>query len=183
VSVRGTGFLVKFPIFQQRGEELESPAAFGAEAGLVAVEALEGAGFVAEGLVGDDDAGFGGADFELFEDLGFLAVHFVVDEGGLEGQDAVEAPADGDELIDEVALGTGLGLIFGQVVFAKGVEFLLGFVSQDEPAGGESVGEAGGVGAGAALGGDGSAGFCAVGARRIDASLGRHGRLLSIATA
>jgi len=166
--------VVKFPIFEASFQKNEGAAELGAEAGLVAVEALEGAGIVAEGLVSDDGAGFGGADFELFEDFGFLEVHLAVEEGGLEGQEAVVPPADGDQLIDEVALGAGLGLVVGQVVCAKGIELLLGFVSEDEPAGGESVGEAGGVGAGAALGGDRSAGSGAVGARGIDASLGRH---------
>ncbi len=90
-------------------------------------------------------------------------------------QDAVEPPAGADQLIDEVELRAGLGLVVGQVGFAKGAELLRGFVSEDELVGGESVGEAGGAGAGAALGGDGSAGSCAVGARGIDASLGRHG--------
>ncbi len=141
----------------------------------MAVEALEGAGFVAEGLVCDDGAGFGGADFELLGDLGLLALHLEIEKRGLEEQDAVEPPAGGDQLIDEVELRAGLGLVVGQVGFAKGAELLLGFVSEDELVGGESVGEAGGVGAGAALGGDGSAGSGAVGARGIDASLGRHG--------
>lgn len=102
-------------------------------------------------------------------------LHLEIEEGGLEGEDAVVAPADGDQSIDEVELGAGLGLVVGQAGFAKGVELRFGFAFEDELASGESVGEAGGVGAGAALGGDGSAGSGAVGARGIDASLGGHG--------
>ena len=58
-----------------------------------------------------------------------------------------------------------MGLVVGLIGFAKGLELRLGFVFEDEPVGGESVGEAGGVGAGAALGGDGSVGPSTVGAR------------------
>jgi hypothetical protein len=167
--------VVKFPIFEASFQKNEGSSEFGAEAGLVAGEALEGTGFVAEGLVGDGGADIGAAEVELFLDLGLLAADLELEEGGLEGQDAVVAPAAGDQLIDEIELGAGLGLVVGEVLFAEGVEVLLGFVFEDEPVGGESVGEAGGAGAGAALGGDGSAGSGAVGARGIDATLGGHG--------
>jgi hypothetical protein len=79
------------------------------------VEAFEAAGVVAEVLVGD-----GGADstaaFELPVDLGLLALDLDIHEGALEGDDAVEAPTDGNQLIDEIELGAGLGLVIGEVL-------------------------------------------------------------------
>ena len=141
----------------------------------MAVEALEGAGIVAEMLIGDGGADGGAGGFELRVDLGFLASHLDVHEGGLEAQDAVEAPAGGGQLADEVELGAGLGPVIVQVFFAKGVELLLRFAFDEDLVGGESMGEAGGVRASASHRGDGSAGLGAVGARGIDASLGRHG--------
>ncbi|HXN48177.1 MAG TPA: hypothetical protein VN893_16135 [Bryobacteraceae bacterium] len=53
-------------------------------------------------LIGDGGTGFTVADLELFADLGFLASDLAIEQGGLEGQDAVVAPAGGDQLIDEV---------------------------------------------------------------------------------
>lgn len=175
LRVRRIGFVVKFLIFELGVLELQRAAELGAEAGLVPVEAFEGARIVAEVLVGDGGADGGAAGFELFVDLGLLATHLEIHEGGLEGDDAVEAPAGGGQVIDEVELGAGLWLVIGEVLFAKGVELLLGLALDEELAGGESVGEAGGAGAGASLGGDGSVGLGAVGAGGIDASLGRHG--------
>ena len=171
---RGTGFVVKFLIFELGVQELHGAAELGAEPGLVAVEALEAAGIVAEMLAGDGGAGFCVADLVLFADLGFLASDLVIHKGGLEGQDAVVAPAGGDQLIDEVEPGAGLGLVLGEVFFAKGVELLLRFAFVEELVGGESVGEAGGAGASASLGGDGSVGLGAVGAGGIFAFLGGH---------
>jgi len=149
IRMRGlcaAGFIMQFLIFELGVEELQGAAELGAEAGFVAVEAFEGAGIVAEMLVGDGGAGFGVADLILFADLGFLANDLAIHEGGLEGQDAVVAPAGGDHLIDEVEPGAGLGLELGEVFFAQGVELLLGLALDEELVGGESVGEAGGVG-------------------------------------
>ncbi len=170
-----TGFFMQFLILELGVQELQGAVDLGAEAGLVAVEALEGAGIVYQMLVSDGGAGLCVADLELFADLGFLASDLVIHEGGLEGQDAVVAPAGGDQLIDEVEPGAGLGLVLGQVFFAQSVELLLGFAFEEELAGGESMGERGGTGAGDTLGGDGSAGPGAVGAGGINAFLGRHG--------
>ena len=169
------GFVVKFLILGLGVQEFQSAAELGAEAGLVAVEAFEAAGIVYQVLIGDGGTGLGIADLELPADLGFLARDLVIHEGGLEGEDAVVAPAGGDQLIDEVEAGAGLGLVLGQVFFAKGVELLLGFAFDEELIGGEAVGERGGAGAGATLGGDGAVGLGAVGARGIDAFWGGHG--------
>src|SRR6202142_3287188 len=132
-------------------EEFQGAAGLGAEAGCVAVEAFEGAAIVYQVLVGDGGLGLGAADLEHGADFGLLSNHLVLHEHGLEDQDAVEAPAGDDELIDEVEAGAGLGLVLGEVFFAHGVEILLGFVFEDDQVGGESVGEAGGAGAGASL--------------------------------
>jgi hypothetical protein len=122
-----TGFMVKFLIFELGGEESDGAAELGAEAGFVAVEAFEGAGIVAEVLVGDGGANVWAATLELFVDLGLLALHLELHEGALEGDDAVEAPAGGDQVIDEVELGAGLGLVMGEVFFAEGVVLLVRF--------------------------------------------------------
>ena len=139
------------------------------------LEAFEAAGIVAEVLVGDGGADVWAQALVLLVDLGLLADNLELHEGVLEGDDAVEAPAGGDQVIDEVEAGAGLGLVLVEVFFAQGVELLLGFAFEEDLVGGESVGEAGGAGAGEAVGGDGSAGFGAVGAGGLDAFLGGHG--------
>ena len=169
------GFIMQFLIVSLGVEEFQGAAKLGAEAGFVAVEAFEGAAIVYPMLVGDAGLGLVVADLEHGADFGLLANHLVTHEGGLEGDDEVEAPAGGGQLIDEVEAEAGLRLVLGQVFFAQGVELLFGFVCEDDLAGGESVGGAGGAGAGASLGGGGSAGFSAVGAGGIDAFLGGHG--------
>ncbi len=171
--------MVKFLIFELGGEELPGAVVLGAEAGLVAVEAFEAVGVVAEMLIGDGGADVSAAALELPVDFGLLAQDLDIHEGALEGDDAVKAPAGGDQLIDEVELGAGLGLVIGEVFFAKGVELFLRFVADEEIVGGKSVGEAGEAGAGASLGGDGAVGLGAVGAGGIYAFLGGHGGLLT----
>ena len=121
------GFMVKFLIFELGGQEFDGAAELSAEAGFVAVEAFEGAAIVYQMLVGDGGAEVSAATFELSVDLGLLAVHLELHEGALEGDDAVEAPAAGDQLIDEVELGAGLGLVMAEVFFAEGVVLLVGF--------------------------------------------------------
>ena len=127
MSDYGTGFIMQFLIFGLGVEEFDGAAELGTEAGFVAVEAFEGAGIVAEVLVGDGGADVWAATFELFVDLGLLAVHLELHEGAVEGDDTVEAPAGGDQVIDEVELGAGLGLVMGEVFFAEGVVLLGGF--------------------------------------------------------
>src|ERR1700690_385963 len=155
-------------------EEFQGAAGLGAEAGCVAVEAFEGAAIVYQVLVGDGGLGLGAADLEHGANFGLLANHLVLHEDGLEDQDAVEAPAGDDQLIDEVEAGGGLGLVLGEVLF-HGVEVLSGFGFEDDQVGGEAVGEAGAAGAGAAFWGGGGAGFGAVCAGGIDAFLAGHG--------
>jgi hypothetical protein len=164
---------VQFPIFLPGVQHFHDFVANAAEAGLVAAEAGEDAGSVIEGAVGEGVADVRAAGFELLE-VGFAADDFDFEEGGLVGPDAVEAPAGGDELFDEVGFVGIAGLEVEQVHVAEGEEVVLGLVVEEDATGGESMGDAGGVGAGAALGGDGTAGFGAIGAGRIDASLGRH---------
>ena len=113
--------MVKFLILGRGVEEFQGAAEFGAEAGFVAVEAFEGGAIVCQMLVGDGGLGVCAAGFELFFDLGFLATQLEIQEGGLEGDDTVEAPAGGYQVIDQVEAGAGLGLVLGQVFFAQGV--------------------------------------------------------------
>ena len=58
------------------------------------------------------------------------------EEGGLVGPDAVEAPAGGDELFNEVGLVVIPGFEVGAEHVAEVVEFLLGFVGEEDAAGG-----------------------------------------------
>ncbi|HXN46999.1 MAG TPA: hypothetical protein VN893_10195 [Bryobacteraceae bacterium] len=142
-----------------------------AEAGLVAAEAGEDAGFVEQGAEGEGVADVGAAGLELLFDRGFAAADFDFEEGGLHGRDAVEAPAGGDELFDQVGfVGIG-GFEVGHEEVAEGDEVLFGFVSEEDAAGCEAVGDRGHVGAGAAFGCGGSAGLGAVGARSVDSLL------------
>jgi hypothetical protein len=138
------------------------------EAGVVAIEVGEGAGFVAEGAEGE-------GEFEFLPDAGFLAGDFGIVEVDFEGPEAVQAPAGGGEQVDECELEGGFGLEFGEVEFAKGTEFVRRLVREDDLAGGEAVGERRGLAAGESFGGLGSAGAGAVGARGIDAALRGHG--------
>ena len=101
--------MVKFLICELGVEEFHGAAELGAEAGFVAVEAFEGSAIVYQVLVGEGGLGLVVADLEDGADFGLLANHLIVHEGGLEGDDAVEAPAGGDQLIDEVEAGGGFG--------------------------------------------------------------------------
>lgn len=139
--------------------------------GVVTVEVGEGAGFVAEGAEGEGSAACG---VVFLADFGFLARHFVVEEGGLGGEEAEPAPAGGDKQIDEPAVDGGCRLELVEIGLAEGAEVVLGLVWQDDLAGAEAVGDGGGPAAGESLGGFGTAGAGAVGAGRIDTALGRH---------
>ena len=101
-SVYGTGTLVRFSIFAAGGEHLERAVVVALEAGLVAIEGVEGAGFGAQGAECEGGAGLAVADFEQLVDLGFLAGGFGVEEGGLNVGGAVQAPLGTDELVDQV---------------------------------------------------------------------------------
>ncbi|HEY1206678.1 MAG: hypothetical protein ABSH46_09245 [Bryobacteraceae bacterium] len=144
------------------------------EVGLVAVKAGKDAGLVVEGAECECGAGCGVIAFGFIAAVAFSAADFDFDEGGLDGFGADEAPACGDESIDEEDIDQGRGPEVEEVDFAEGAEVVFGFVFEDDLAGGEAVGDGGGGAAGEALGGDGSAGPGAVGARGIDATLGRH---------
>jgi hypothetical protein len=75
--------MVKFLIFGRGVQLLHCAAELGAEAGLVAVEAFEGAAFLYQVLIGDGGAGLAVADVVLSADLGFLVMDLAIDEGGL----------------------------------------------------------------------------------------------------
>ena len=155
-------------------EELQNAVVDALEVGLVAAEGCEDAGFVAESAVGDGGAGFGVADLEFLLDLGFLALHFEIEERDFEGDGAVQAPAGGGERVDRVDLEAGFGPEVEDVSLAEGTETVHGLIAEDGAAGGEAVGEGGGLAAGEAFGGDGSARARSVGARCGDAALRGH---------
>jgi hypothetical protein len=52
------------------------------------------------------------------------------EEGGLHGQDALEAPAGGDQLFDQVGLVGVAGLEVVHEEVAEGAELFLGFISE-----------------------------------------------------
>ena len=153
-----------FAIFAAGLETLEEPVVGAANTAFVAVEDAEGSGVVAEGLEGQRAAGFDIADRELLFDGGLLVVEFEVEQGGLDGGDAQESPAGGDEFIELVEVGASLRLEIDDVGLAEGAELLFGLVSEDGTARVEAVGDVGGVGKGPALGGFGPVRERAVGA-------------------
>jgi hypothetical protein len=154
---------LRFSFFAAGSEHLECAVVGTLEVGLVTIEGGEGPGLV-QGAEGEGGAGILVADFELFVDGGFLAGGFEVEEGGFDGCGAVQAPIGGDELADEAELGGGLRLKLGEVGVAEGAELVLGLGFEDDGAGGEAVGDGGGLTAGETLGGGRSVRECAVGA-------------------
>lgn len=121
-----------------------------AEAGLMTGELFEGA------LAG---GGFGAAG----------------EEGGFEGVDAVEFPLGGGHLVDQEALGGGLGLPFG---FEGGAEQPISafvFGGEHDGAGRKAVLDSVAADFGFARGGAGSGGFAGVAAVGLDLVFGGHG--------
>jgi hypothetical protein len=167
VSVYGTGTLLNFFIFALQG--LAGGFTDVVEVSLVPIEDGEDAGIVAQGAEGE-----GG--FEILAGAGLLAGDFGIEEIDLQGPEAEQAPAGGGEAVDEGEVAGGLGRELEEVALAEGAEFVLGLVGEDDSAGGEAVGEGGGLAAGAACGCDGTARACSVGAGRSDAALRRHWR-------
>ena len=143
-GLRGGGGLVvlgirSFVQFSERAEGVQLLGEFlagAAEAGLVAGEASEDAGLIEEGAEGEGVADVVAAGLELLIDFGFAAGDLDFEEGGLVGPDAVEAPAGGDELFNEVGLVVIPGFEVGAEHVAEVVEFLLGFVGEEDAAGG-----------------------------------------------
>jgi hypothetical protein len=133
------------------------------EADGVAIEVGEGVRFVAEGAEGC-------GHFEILADAGYLAGDCGIQEVGLDGPEAIEAPAGGGEEGDEVNLANGAGPEVGEVGVAKGAILFLGFTRKNDLAGGEAVGEGRGLAAGESFRGLGPTGASAIGARRIDAA-------------
>jgi len=121
VFVRGTRFFIQFPVCAGGVERLDDLVADAAEAGLVAAEAGKGTGLVVEGAVGEGGADFVAAGAELLFDLGFAAADFDFEESGLHGPNAVQAPARGDQLFDEVGFEGVAGLKVGKVEVAEGL--------------------------------------------------------------
>jgi hypothetical protein len=164
VSVFGTRTLVRFFVFGRDGEGIEGAVVGALEAGLVAIEGGEGAGFVAQEAKGEGGAGLVVADIELHFDLWQLAGHLDVEESGFHIDGAGQAPAGGDELVDQEEVAGGLGLELGEVGVAKGAELVLGFGFEDDGVGGEAVDDGGVLAAGESLGGDRSVRKGAIGA-------------------
>jgi hypothetical protein len=174
VFVIGTGFVFAIFRFAAALEGDEQALAGAAETAFVAAEGGEGAGVVAEGAEGDGGADLVVDDVVILFDLRLLVGHFEVDEGGLDGPDAIEAPAGVDQLVDEVEVVAVFGLVLGEVAVAQAGEVLFGLAGEDDFARSEAVSEGVHGGAGAAFRGDGALREGAVGARRIEFSLGRH---------
>jgi hypothetical protein len=123
-----------------------------ADAAFVTVQDGQRMGVVAQGAEGNGDAGFDIADRELFRHLGLMPVHFEVQQRGFDGGYSQEAPTDGVFRLEV----EGISLVEGE-------EVLLRLVSKNGAAGGKAVGEGGGARTGAAFGGCGATGKCAVG--------------------
>lgn len=118
--VCGTRFSEQLSICAGGVERLGEFVADVAEAGLVAAEAGKGTGLVVEGAKGEGSADFVAAGAELLFNLGFAAADFDFEESGLEGPNAVQAPARGDQLFDEVGFKRVARLKVGKVEVAEG---------------------------------------------------------------
>ena len=138
VFVRGTRFFIQCPVCAGGVERLDDLVADAAEAGLVAAEAGQDTGFVEERAEGEGRADFVAAGLELLLNFGFAAADFDFEEGGLERPNAVQAPAGGDQLLDEVGFEGTTGLKVEQAELAEGAEVLLGLVLEEDAAGGEA---------------------------------------------
>jgi hypothetical protein len=149
-------------------EVLEDAVAGAAEVGRVAIEDDEDAGIVTEGAEREGGLGFVGTDGKVLLYLWPLAEHFEVEEGGFDGPDAIEAPAGGDQFVDEIGLDEVAGLELDVPGLLEGLEAVLGFAGEDDAGSGEAVGHRAERGAGAAFGCDRSVRLGAIGAIRIN---------------
>lgn len=96
-------------------------------------------------------------------DLLFALDQLQLEEGSLQGEDAVEAPARGGHGFDRVRFDEGGGLELIEISMEESFEFRFGFAGDDDGFGAEAVTQGVARGSGFAFGGDGAAGFGAVG--------------------
>ena len=120
-------------------EFLDSSLHGSAEATFVPAEVREGSAVVGEGLEGEGAAGFFIDHFVLFPELGGLPVHLVIEGGCFRREAAIEAPASGDDVTDEVSLGFVGGLPAGDICLEETVILFVAFVREDDDFAGEAV--------------------------------------------
>jgi hypothetical protein len=169
VFIFGTRFICQFSVCAEGLQHFRETVADAAVARLVAAEAGEGAGLVVKLLESEGYASFGIADLGLFFYLGLAANDLGVEQSGLDGPGAIETPAGGDQLLDQIAFVGIAGLKVGKVEIVESLEIFLRFGIEEDAARSEAVLDGGGIGAGAALRGGGTAGKGAIGARSIGA--------------
>jgi hypothetical protein len=165
VSGNGIRFVRHRDILQ--GDDVAETAVEGAaEAGFVAVDEVQ----IRDG--GERGEGGGGAhDFvagRLFGEAG-------VEEFGLDAPDAARAPLGDGHFLDDGGLdGGGGGEAFEELVYEPAEELGVLIFEDDLGNGTHAVAEGVAGRDALAFGGYGTAGACAVGPRRFDASLRRH---------
>ena len=109
------------------------------EAGFVAIEDGEQVALLGHGHVGKGGAHGGFADAEFGIDNTLFAGEGNFESAGLDGPDALEAPAAGGQLMNEVELETRGGGILLHVVVEEFVELGRIFGGEDHGFAGESV--------------------------------------------
>jgi hypothetical protein len=163
------------------GESAQEFLIFAVEAGLVAIQKRKGrirARFVIEGV--GEAVNIGDRFVTPFDPL-LVVVHLIFEDGAFDGGVASEAPMDGGELEDEIALRFALGLEVGEVLIEFGLMFVRGFGVEDDGLGCESMSDGVASGGRLACGGFGAGGFGAVGAGGIELALrGWHRRSFEI---
>lgn len=171
ISVVLQNFVLEFAVGM---EGCQGAVGVAAVAGFVAVEQGENFGVVGERPEGEIEARVAVDAVVVLLHFVLLVDHFDVERGGLDREDAFEAPASGDQLLDQAEFDLVAGFEGGQVGVAHRLEFLFGFIGEDEIAGVEAMrdgvcGRAGDSFRGLAAFGEGS-----VGARGALLSFGRH---------
>jgi hypothetical protein len=101
------------------------------EAGFVAGDEREGAGFVGEAAEGSRYLIAGVRGFGLGVGWKVLAVHFTIEERGFDRAQTLDAPAGGDHLVHQTLFDRGAGLIGGGIIGEHFLEFVVTFTFED----------------------------------------------------
>lgn len=94
------------------------------EAGFVAGNQRDGAGFIGQGLEGDCQLNADIETGQLFFQLGLLTNHLKIHERGFDGPEPEDAPVGGAGLRDQALLHAAGGPVGGYVVVEQTLEFI-----------------------------------------------------------
>jgi hypothetical protein len=152
----------------QLQQESEGAGKLAVEAGIVAIEEIEGAGPIAEAAKSQSGAG------AWFRSRGSMLVHFDLHGGFLNRQEAHQAPARDRHVFDQGALDF---VLRSEVALEDADEIgenLRIFVIEDDDLGEHAMTQAVGRGTSLRFGCFGAGGLGAVGARGADSTFGTH---------